>query len=263
MLTANDAPDPVPPACRAAVERIQRALDGESGGGGGLGALDALDGDPHPAACAACRARVRAARLLLSALAAPPEPGAVPDGFTDRVLAAVAADRRADRFAGRSGFTARVAGWAALAAAIVVGMFYLAARQHPAETHDPRPIETARPPEVAPAPRERPAPPDPAPVAPPVRFGDGFAKVGRALLDAPKPLADSVAVAPKIFDAVTTPFRAPGAPANPMDAAFEPTRESLGRLPDAARAGLEPVAETAQKAFNRFLRDFGAVRPNS
>ena len=108
MLKATETPDtdPIPPECRATVERIQRALDGEV-------SADAL-GDPHAVVCAACQDRVRAARVLMSVLATPPEPVAVPVGFADRVLVAVAAERRAEtRRAGKAGAERRVwpGGW--------------------------------------------------------------------------------------------------------------------------------------------------------
>jgi len=261
MLKVTESPEdlPVPPECRATVEQIQRALDG-------VAETETLADDPHSVVCAACRERIRAARVLMSVLATPPEPVAVPAGFADRVLAAVAADRQAEP---PRGYTraARVTGWAALAAAIIVGMFYLAARQHPtSNTLVPGPVETAKPTEIAPAPREKPTPapvPNPAPAPRPIRIGDEFAKAGQAILDAPNPLAESVAVAPKIFDAFTDPFKNSGAQPDPMATAIEPARKSIADLPVAARSGLEPVTGTAEKAFNRFLRDMGAVKPNS
>src|SRR5205809_603365 len=106
--TADTAP--VPPECRATVERLQRALDGELN-------IGAVEGGAHATVCAACRERVRAARVLLSVLALPPEPVAVPAGFADRVLAAVAADRTAEPRRGeRKGNAGRIASWVALAA---------------------------------------------------------------------------------------------------------------------------------------------------
>ena len=61
----------------------------------------------------------------------------------------------------------------------------------------------------------------------------------------------------------TNPFKSQGAPPNPMAVVIEPARNSIVELPVAARIGLEPVTGTAEKAFNRFLRDVGAVKPNS
>lgn len=241
MLKVYEQPDDelVPPECRATVDLIQQALDGDAG--------IALDADPHPVACAACRARVRAARVLFDALAAPRDPVAVPSGFADRVLAAVAADRASLAPAPRR--FPKVAALLALAAAVLVGVWFIA--------RDPKPNETAQQPvppapvEVAPPPREQ----EPAPR--PINIGTEVAKAGQAFRDAPKPLTESVAVAPKLFDALTGTFKLPAPPADPM------ANVELPNLPVAARAGLEPVTGTAEKAFNRFLRDVGAVKPNS
>src|SRR5262245_36996490 len=75
---------PVPPVCRPTVDRLQLVLDGA------LPAA-ALDADAHATACPACRARIAAARLVLSALAAP---GGfpIPSGLTDGILSAVRED---------------------------------------------------------------------------------------------------------------------------------------------------------------------------
>jgi hypothetical protein len=50
----------------------------------------------------------------------------------------------------------------------------------------------------------------------------------------------------------------------PMGEDVGPVGASLAELPVAAAAGLEPVAGTTRKAFNRFLQDVGvAARPKS
>ena len=99
--------------------------------------------------------------------------------------------------------------------------------------------------EPAPAPRE----------VRPIRIGDEFARMGSALRGAPKPITDPAALTPdvvaKLAGALSRPAAGPDA--------FEPARAALTELPDAARAGLEPVAGTAQKAFSRLVRDVGGV----
>jgi hypothetical protein len=266
MLTAHDSfddADSVPPECRATVARIQNALDGAPSVLGGV-----LDADPHSAACPACRERVRAARLLLAVLATPAEPVAVPAEFADRVVAAVAADAAdaADTTARRSHVrsrTYRTVAWLAIAAAVLIGAWFIVnggskpneVVQHPVP---PAPQGTPEPPDQTPG-----QTPDPAPDPRPIRIGDEFAKAGQAVLEAPKPITESVAVAPKVLDVLTGSFKLPAAPADPMGPALEPARKSLAELPIAARTGLEPVTGTAEKAFNRFLRDVGAVKPNS
>lgn len=242
--TPDDDLDPVPPQCRPTVDAVQRALDGEV----------SLPADAHASACAACRERVRAARVLLSVLAGPSEPVAVPVGFADRVLAAVRSEPVPRRVSRRG--PALVT--AALAAAVLVGVWFLA-RPTPQTTDDVVHIPPPAPVEVPPP---KPAPTPEAPAPRPVRVGDALASTGQAIRDVPNPLADSVAVAPKVLDALADSFKLPE-PADPMAQALEPARRSLDALPVAARSGLEPVTGTAEKAFNRFLRDVGAVKPNS
>lgn len=246
------ADEPVPPQCRATTDRLQRALDGED-------AVESLDADPHLGACPACRERVRAARVLLAVLATPAKPVAVSAGFTDRVVKAVQEDRHVRTRRG----VYKAAAWFALAAAVLVAAFAIFAPkgEKPVNFVPDIPHEVARKPEVAPPPEKVPAP-TPAPEPRPIRFNDEFAKAGQAFRDAPNPLAESVAVAPKVFDALTSPFTQPPAPMG-MGEALEPARKSLADLPDAARTGLEPVTDTAQKAYDRFLRDFASVKPKS
>ena len=244
-----DDTDPTAPACRATVAEIQRALDGDA-------SPESLDADPHLGACASCRERVRAARVLLSVLATP-EPVAVPAGFTDRVLSAVRDDRQAHA---RRRRVAPVAGVLALAAAVLVGAWVIANANGPKPIEQPKELvqqSAPAPLEVAPEPRVK----APAPEPRPINIGNEFAKAERALRDAPKPLTDSVAFAPKLLDVFTGPFTKPAAP--PMGDALEPARKSIADLPDAARTGLEPVTGTAQKALDRLLRDVTAMKPKS
>jgi hypothetical protein len=243
----TDNAEPVPPQCRATVELLQRALDGDA-------SAEALDADAHPGACPTCRERLRAARVLLAALAVPAAPVVVPSGFADRVLGAMKADRRAR--SRRRVFAA--VGGLAVAAAVLVGVWFIVNANGETKPGQPQPKGFAKqpePPEVAPAPREK---PEPAPEPRPLRIGETLASAGQTLTETPKPLADSVAVAPKLFGALTGPFTGPP---GPMAADLEPARQSLAGLPDAARTGMEPVTDTAQKALGRFLRDVGSVQP--
>jgi hypothetical protein len=245
----------VPPQCRATVDLIQRALDGEETPG-------SLDADPHAAACPACRERVLAARVLLSVLSLPREPAAVPANFSDRVVKAMWEDRHARTR--RNVYKATA--WLALAAAILIGLYTIVSPPQPdvVPLPDMTPRgEFARQPDVAPAPRAKEPGPAPAPEPRPIHIGDEVAKAEQKLLEVPKPLTDSVAVAPKLFEAITNPFKMPAGPPDPMATALEPARKSLTELPLAARVGLEPVTGTAEKAFKRFLHDVGSVKPNS
>lgn len=254
----DDDSGPVAPECRATVELVQAVLDGEA-------APAALDADPHAGACATCRERARGARVLLSVLDAPSEPVPVPVDFADRVLRALGRAEWAEvrRPAPRRA-TASAVGWAALVVAVLVAAFIVALRPTPkggtGDTADmaggaPRRAEPRRP-EAAPAPHEK--SPDPSPL----HIGDEVAKAGQVLRDAPTPIADSVAVAPKLFDAFAEVLARSG-PVAPMGDTLEPARKSLAELPAAARRGLEPVTDTAQKAIERLLRDVASVKPSS
>jgi predicted anti-sigma-YlaC factor YlaD len=226
------------PECAPTVARIQQALDGEP--------VDFAT-DAHATACPACRDRVRGIAQLLALGSAPTEP--VPAGFTERVLTALQSERAS---APRRALV-RYSVWAALAAALLVGVYFALATNRPPEVpQQPKPSDLVKSePDVAPAPRER-----------PVRIGDAVAHAGQSLLDAPKPLAESVAVAPKLLDALSGPFAWPAA--KPMGAdVLEPARQAVLELPTAARDALEPVTGTAAKAYARFLRDLGTVKPNS
>jgi hypothetical protein len=116
-MTLPFEPEPVAPACEPTVERLQRVLDGDM-------AADALDADPHAAVCPVCRERIRAARLLLTALAEPADPFLAPTGLTEAILAGVRADRR--RVARRRALVA--VGGLAVAAAVVLAVWGSAAR---------------------------------------------------------------------------------------------------------------------------------------
>lgn len=248
----DDDFDQVAPECRATVDAVQLVLDGAA-------PAESLDSDPHATACATCRERVRAARVLLSVLAAPGEPVAVPTGFTEKVMADVWVgwhERRRERV--RRAYEVGGALALALAAAVLIAAFVLPGllqRREP--VLDFKPDLAKKQPEAAPAPREKP----PAPPRP-MRIGDEVAKAGQALRDTPKPIADSVAVAPKLYEAFASAFR-PAEPAAPMGDMLEPARKSLAELPDAAKSGLEPVTGTAQRALDRLLRDVALVKPKS
>ncbi|VTR96529.1 unnamed protein product [Gemmata massiliana] len=250
MQKPDDFTDAEPAAleCRAAVNSIQCALDGDV-------SPDVLDADPHFGACVACRERLRAARVVLAVLATPSEPVTVPVGFADRVLHAVHEDRHTQT---RQRIY-KVAACAALAAVVLLAVFALTNPAQKSE-HPPGmwlPDETAKRPELAPEPRAKaPAPP------PPVHIGTEVAKAGQVLRDAPKPITESVAIAPKLIDVLATPFTKP-TPAAPMgmEEVLEPARRSISELPEAARLSLEPMTGTAQKAFSRLLRDAASVNP--
>jgi hypothetical protein len=216
-------PDPTPPACGPTVALIQAVLDGDR-------PAAALDADVHADGCPTCRGRVRSARLLLAVYPARPANPAVPSGLTDAILAGVRADRRKRVLRPWAGAAA------GLAAAVAVVVW---SPWNP--TADRPDVLVERPPVVEP---------------PPVRVAAELAKAGDALKEGSLAWVEPAAAAPKLFAALTESVAAPIVPPPPE---VEPVRQSLAELPDAARAGLEPVAGSARKAWDRLLRDVGAV----
>jgi hypothetical protein len=220
----------IPEACGPTLERIQAVLDR-------IHPPAILATDRHPAECAACRQRVRAARVLLDSFANPPAT-AIPAGFTDSIVAAVRADRR---WRLRQRFYA-LTGGSLVAAALAIVVFL----------NQPKPAELAK---VASVPEVK---PQPAP-APPLRLKDELAKAGAALRESSRTITEPAASTPKVFAALTDSLLSASASSTGID--LGPAEKSLAEIPDAARIGLEPVTGTAQKALNRLLHDVSAMQP--
>lgn len=235
-----NAPVLLEPACGPTMERLQLVLDGELSAG-------VLDADPHPAECAACRARLAAARLVQSVLTAPVGPS-VRAGLTDSILAAV----RQDRFTHLRNRSYAVAG--GIVVAIAASVFLLSWFSVPAAQPGIEQWNLRISPEVARGLSNPPTAPEPRPV----RLGDEISRVGQALMDTSKPITEPAAGAQRVLSMIAESLTRP---MEPM-AEFEPARTALADLPDAARTGLEPVTSTTQKAFARLLRDMGGVQVN-
>ena len=234
-----DAAAPVLPECGPTLARLQSVLDGDA-------TTDGVDTDPHPAACPTCRERIRATRLLLAVLA---EPAVFPTSptFTDAILAGVRADRRTrDR---RRVFA--IAGGFAIAAAVLVAVWVMNRPSDPNPGSPPPPDIVKNDPGPSPAPAAVPEPP-------PLRINDELAKAGQAFQNSSRPLTEPAAAAPRVFAALTDTLLKPSATPNP---GLEPARKSLAEIPVAAKAGLEPVTDSAQKALSRLLKDVGAIQP--
>ncbi|QDU22089.1 anti-sigma factor family protein [Urbifossiella limnaea] len=223
-------PAPLPIAdCDRVGSAIQAVLDGHR---------PDFDADAHVLTCAACRARVAEARVLLAALAVPPEPIAVPPGFADGVLAAVRADRPEP--SSRRLLATAGAGFA-VAASLLVAAWLL--------------NSTADRQVVVEATRS----------APPVRVSAELAKAGDAFRESSRPLTEPAAAAPKVLASIADAMFPPMP--TPAGDTVAPAAASIAELPAAARTGLEPVAGTTQKAFSRLLRDVNvfssSARPKS
>ena len=234
-MTTRDENPKMPPECALIVDRLQLILDG-------VLPASALVADAHAASCDACRERIAAARLMLGVLATPTAPS-IPSGLTDSILAAVREDRysriRRRSYAVSGGIAI------AIAASVLLLAWFTSQPREPVRPEGPSHLVDqahVRPnPSVAPEPR-------------PVRLGDEFSRVGQALLDTPNPFAGPTAGGSGVLGKLTDSISLPAGPG------FEPTRDALAELPDAARSGLEPVTSTTQKAFARLLRDVGGVQ---
>jgi hypothetical protein len=223
-----------PPECLPTLARIQRALDGDV-------AADLLTADEHAESCRSCCERLAAARLLAMGLTGTGSV-AVPPWLSGAIIAGINEDRRARS---RRRTFAMVGGLAA-AAAIVIAIWATSgreqgemARQEPAPAPDP----------------SRPSDPEPRPI----RVNDELAKASDALRDSSRVFAEPLESAPKILGGLTDTLFKPATLT--VSADLDPARQSLAEIPDAARAGLEPVTGSAQKALDRLLRDISGMQP--
>jgi hypothetical protein len=216
-------PPPTPPACDAALEYLQRQLDG-----------DAPDLPPaveaHLEACADCRERFRAAPDLLATLSRLDAPGP-PALFTERLIADVrrAGDRRR-----------RLRRWplaGALAAAVVLAAWL--ARPRP-DTSAPAPAPAA-PGLVQDSPR----------LAGPPELRRRVAEAGEAVAALTQRAArEAVGGGPLALPEVAMPAGLPD-----WDAALDPAARPLGDARQGLAEGFEPVATSARRAVRLFLRD--------
>ncbi len=227
----NVEPNSISPECGPTLERVQAVLDR-------IHPASILTTDAHLAVCSACRARVRAAELMLKLFAEPVEVR-VPISLTNAILAGVRADRQTRS---RRRAFALVGGFAA-AAAVAFAVWF----------NQPKSVEVAKEVPIRPLPKLQ-------PVAP-MRVNEELAKAGEALRESSRTITEPAASAPRVFAALTESLLK--APAAPVGIDLGPAGRSLSEIPDAARSGLEPVTGTAQKAFDRFLRDLTSMQPKT
>lgn len=218
----------IPPECRPTLARIQFVLDR-------VHPPSHLTDDPHPESCEACRARVRAAWRMLDLFA---EPVPVRRDFADAVLADVAHEHK--RYERRR--TAAVFGGFALAASVALAF----------ALNQPQDVTVAK---RVPSPVPQPA------LAPPIRVNEELARATEAFRASTRPITEPVVDAPRMVAALTDTLLK--APTVPMGYDLGPAGRTLADIPDAAKSGLEPVGNTAQKAFNRLLRDVTAMKPKT
>jgi hypothetical protein len=231
--------------CRACQAWLQRCLDGEAGG-------YSAAVERHLRYCPECIALEAAARRLDEGLRllAPPAP---PPGLAGAVAGAVLRDFRARR-------ARRARRWAAaataLAAALLLSLGLRAVTSTRPNTDSPAPPVARSGPEAPPSA----APPRDEARAVPLR--DAVNKAGSAVASLTSRTADEAAGHTRLLLPAVAPPPLPDlALAGPLEPAVGPLREAG----QGVSAGLEPVATSARRAVDLFLRDLppidGEARP--
>lgn len=207
--------------CGACRELVQQAADG-------VEFLPDAALEQHVATCAECRSFRRGLRQLAEAARRSPCP-APPADFAARVTAAVLADRpRRTAPPHRTWLRPLLA----LAAALLVGAGILTWRWFtPAPTHAPAVVQLPPVPDLRESMREA---------------GDALTALGSRTAD------EVVASTRKLIPSVTPPTLPTLDPMGPLGA---PPGRALAQAGQTVAEGLEPVTNSAQRAFNLFLRD--------
>jgi hypothetical protein len=209
-------PDPSRPGCEAGQAALQRLLDGEP-------AWDAPEAAAHREQCADCREELTLARSL----ARLPADAVVPPGLADRVVHRSMAARRRRQFVRYAGVGV------ALAASVLAAVLVI--RPGPEPGPEPAPTVALVPPDPEPNP----------PTAPTRPLGEAVGEVRDALVQ----LTSRTANGPR--ERIGPLLPAPRMPGGPD------TTDDLRPLADArtgAARSVEPIAESARRAVNFFLR---------
>lgn len=207
--------------CRDCQDVLQRRLDGAPEGDGPAGLARHLE------SCAACRDRFAAARRLRTGLALLEAP-APPHGFAGRVVARVLRDHQARAL--RRRLTRVVAAAACLALAVLAAYALRPSDSGPA------------PPPRGPVVRDD--PPEPS-------LRDSVAEAQSAVASLTnRTLVESVEQTRLLW-----PVMAPPLPELPADPPALPPARTLAEARHGVSLGLEPVADSARRAVNLFLRD--------
>ena len=250
-------PCPPSPECLAFDKRLEQLLDRER-------SLDSEDLS-HAQHCARCSHRWAETRLFLAALdqLRTDTDTEVPPGFTERVLAQVHRSRPAAREYRRSVLAPALV---AIAASLLLGVMLFRPWQDLVPPHVGKPTEMAAIPPASettmPLASTTVRQDSPTRVVEPLdelraEWGTVLSRFTR------QSAVDALAPARSLIRSDTPAETGPttGSGTEPM-----PGVEALTAVPDAARSGLEPLASTAQRAFQLFLRDVGQVavpKPNS
>ncbi len=222
---------------------MQACLDGDGVGGDDVAA--------HQAACPECRALAAAARCLEVALRLPGSPP-VPEGLGARIVAGVLADRRRRR---RSRQLAFAAAAVAIAASLLLVLLALPGRGTPLGSLQDEWVKVKN--------YYFPQTPvhfdgqgsysEPAPEEVPVAsLNDNVTEAGSAVASLAKRTGDeAISSGQLLVPSVALPMPTEDAVPSPL----KPPAQSLREAGRGVAAGLQPVADSAVRAFTLFRRD--------
>jgi hypothetical protein len=225
--------------CADCQELMQQRLDDRS-------LPDQADLDAHLAACPECRSRNSAAFILEQGLRQL-VPTAPPVGLSDRIVASVLAEQRsALRLRRRVLAVAAVA--ATLLTVAVIGRFWPHVEEsEPTPTNDSNLVQDAKPTDTLGESH-----------APGQSLRESVAEAGDAVADLTLgKTGDTVRPAWSWWSEV---FKSPSGDGQ-APAALEPPAQSLREAGNGVSAGLEPVTDSARRAFNLFLREIPPMEP--
>ena len=254
-------PKPFPPSpeCRAFEEKLEQLFDRDC-------LLTMFDAS-HTAICPRCSQRWHETRLVLAALQELRTESltAIPDGFTDRVLARLPAPQLLDRkFAGFPPVVSRII---AIAAMLLLGVLLFRASPDRDPSPPTIPVELAASnivaengfPPLSPPLRNHPTTLATSPLTDfRVEWRSVFSDFSQPSISAQQ----STSAAPAPFrswtgsEFMTGTFSVAAGPPEAMAGI-----QALTSVPNSARAGLEPLAGATQRAFQRLLHDVGQVMP--
>ncbi len=208
---------------------LQQSLDHET-------IADSAGLEQHLAGCADCRAWQAAARQLEKGIRHLPRPEPTPE-LTRRIVRAVLAERRMRR-------RRHVLTVSALAASLLIAVFLAAYLLRPDTRQETLAVQT--PPASQPRTPENMETPEPS-----LSLRDSVAEVAQLTL---RKADETVGQARSLW-----PNAAPKE-LRPVPSPLTPPVDPLREAGSSVTAGLEPVADSARRAFNLFLREIPPVR---
>jgi hypothetical protein len=225
----NDFSNPDSPQCRQVQEALQRYLDG--------GECDlSPDFQAHRSVCPSCLSQHQAATLLRAAAKRLPNPEPS-SAWTDATVAAILADAAASTQPRRAVW--RIVAWATVAAALLlaVGLW------KPWQAR-----ETVREGTLARA------------SAPPVYVDKSLDEARSIVAELTRRTADGAVQPTRSLLPAEVPA-SPLAVKDTLPRAVEPVTESLEEIRQGAASGLEPMANSARRAFAMFMKEVPALPP--